>query len=84
MLTLPLLSQMADDWTTTYCINEDGFPKVLYAAIMRLGIPERPEYVGREFMEHDTKSCKIFRERNSPPPPFRLEHPITFKERRRK
>ena len=55
MLTLPLLSQMADDWTTTYCINEDGFPKVLYAATVRLGIPERPEYVGREFMEHGTE-----------------------------
>ena len=24
-----LVNQMADDWTTTYCINEDGFPKVL-------------------------------------------------------
>ena len=59
MLTLPLLSQMADDWTTTYCINEDGFPKVLYAATVRLGIPEHPEYVGREFMEQGTKSCEV-------------------------
>jgi hypothetical protein len=50
---------MADDWTTTYCINEDGFPKVLYAATLRLGIPERPEYVGREFMEHGTESCEV-------------------------
>ena len=53
------VSQMADDWTTTYCINEDGFPKVLYAATVRLGIPERPEYVGREFMEHGTESCEV-------------------------
>ena len=50
---------MADDWTTTYCINEDGFPRVLYAATVRLGIPERPEYVGREFMEHGTESCEV-------------------------
>ena len=54
-----LVNQMADDWTTTYCINEDGFPKVLYAATVRLGIPERPEYVGREFMEHGTESCEV-------------------------
>ena len=53
------VSQMADDWTTTYCINEDGFPRVLYAATVRLGIPERPEYVGREFMEHGTESCEV-------------------------
>ena len=50
---------MADDWTTTYCINEDGFPRVLYAATVRLGIPERPEYVGREFMKHGTESCEV-------------------------
>ena len=54
-----LLYQMADDWTTTYCINEDGFPKVLYAATVRLGIPECLEYVGREFMEHGTESCEV-------------------------
>lgn len=54
-----LISQMADDWTTTYCINEDGFPKVLYVATMRLGIPEHPEYVGREFMEHGTESYEV-------------------------
>ena len=54
-----LVNQMADDWTTTYCINEDGFPKVLYAATVRLGIPECPEYVGREFMEHGTESCEV-------------------------
>ena len=50
---------MADDWTTTYCINEDGFPRVLYAAMVRLGIPEHPEYVGSEFMEHGTESCEV-------------------------
>jgi hypothetical protein len=26
------LSQMANDWTTTYCTQEEGFSKVLYAA----------------------------------------------------
>jgi hypothetical protein len=50
---------MANDWITTYCINEDGFPKVLYAVTVQLGIPERPEYVGREFTEHGTESCEV-------------------------
>jgi len=27
-----LENQMADDWTSTYCINEDGFPRVLYCS----------------------------------------------------
>ena len=50
---------MVDDWTTTYCFNEDGFPRVLYAATVRLGILERPECVGREFMEHGIESCEV-------------------------
>jgi hypothetical protein len=49
---------MANDSITTYCVNEDGFPKVLYAATVRLGIPEHPEYVSREFTEHGTESCE--------------------------
>jgi hypothetical protein len=54
-----LVSQMVDDWTTIYCINEYGSPKVLYAATVRLGIPEHPEYAKREFMEHGTESCEV-------------------------
>jgi hypothetical protein len=50
---------MDNDWITTYCVNEDGLPKVLYAATIRLGIPERPEYVSREFTEHGTESCEV-------------------------
>jgi hypothetical protein len=44
---------------TTYCTNEEGFPKVLHAATIWLGIPERPEYVGREYVEHGTESCEV-------------------------
>jgi hypothetical protein len=38
---------MAGDWVPTYCLEEDGFPKVLYATTVRLGIMDRPEYVGQ-------------------------------------
>jgi hypothetical protein len=34
---------MSDEWITTFCEDQDGFPKVLHAATTRLGIPERPE-----------------------------------------
>jgi hypothetical protein len=37
---------MANDWTTTYNTQEEGFPNVLYAATIRLGILDRLVYVG--------------------------------------
>jgi hypothetical protein len=45
---------MVNDWTTTYCTQEEGFPKVLYATTVRLGIPDRPEYV-----EEGTEYCEV-------------------------
>jgi hypothetical protein len=53
------LSQMANDLTTTYCTQEEDFPKVLYAATVRLGILDRPEYVGREYVEEGTEYCEV-------------------------
>lgn len=50
---------MANDWITTYCVNKDRFPMVLYATTVRLGFPERPEYVSREFTEHGTENCEV-------------------------
>jgi hypothetical protein len=50
---------MANDWTTTYCTQEEGFPKVLYAATVRLGIPDHPEYVGQEYVEEGTEYCEV-------------------------
>jgi uncharacterized coiled-coil protein SlyX len=59
-LTIPcFLSQMANNWTTTYCTHEEGFPKVLYAAIVRLGIPDHSEYVGHEYVEEGTEYCEV-------------------------
>jgi hypothetical protein len=50
---------MMNDWTTTYCTQEEGFPKVLYAATVRLGIPDRLEYIGREYVEEGTEYCEV-------------------------
>jgi hypothetical protein len=50
---------MVGDWVTIYCLKEDGFPKVLYATTIRLSIMDRPEYVGREYMERGTEACQV-------------------------
>jgi hypothetical protein len=50
---------MVNDWTTTYCTQEEGFPKVLYAATIRLGILDRLEYVGQEYVEEGTEYCEV-------------------------
>src|SRR5579859_5705827 len=46
-------------YNTSYCLNEDGFPKLLRACTARLGIQSRPEYDGREFVEHGTEKCVV-------------------------
>ena len=44
---------------TSFCQNEDGFPKLLRACTVRLGIRSQSEYDGREFVEHGTKKCVV-------------------------
>jgi hypothetical protein len=50
---------MVNDWTTTNCTHEEGFPKVLYVTTIRLGILERPEYVVQEYVEQGTEYCEV-------------------------
>jgi hypothetical protein len=44
---------------TSFCQNEDAFPKLLRACTVRLGIRSQPEYDGREFVEHGTEKCIV-------------------------
>jgi hypothetical protein len=44
---------------TNFCHNEDGFPKLLRACTVRLGIRSQPEYDGREFIEHGIEKCVV-------------------------
>jgi hypothetical protein len=39
--------------------NEDGFPKLLRACTVHLGIRSQPEYDGHEFVEHGTEKCVV-------------------------
>jgi hypothetical protein len=50
---------MANDWTTTYNTQEEGFPKVLYATTVCLGIPDHSEYVGCEYVEEFMEYCEV-------------------------
>jgi hypothetical protein len=54
-----LRSQMEVRCQTSFCQNEDGFPKLLRACTICLGIRSQPEYDGREFVEHDTEKCVV-------------------------
>jgi hypothetical protein len=50
---------MAGVWVSSYFLNTEGFPKILYATLQRLGVREHPEYEGRENMKHGTERCKV-------------------------
>jgi hypothetical protein len=53
-----LRSQMEVRCQTSFCQN-DGFPKLLRACIVHLGIRSQPEYDGREFVKHGTEKCVV-------------------------
>jgi len=46
-------------WTSSYCLSVEGFPKLLYATIQKLGTKDRLEYEGREYEEHETERCEV-------------------------
>jgi hypothetical protein len=51
---------MAEEvWTSSYCLNVEAFPKLLYATMQRLEIKGHPEYEGREYIEHETERCEV-------------------------
>jgi hypothetical protein len=54
-----LISEMEVRCQTSFCQNEDGFPKLLRACIVRLEIRSQPEYDGHEFIEHGTEKCVV-------------------------
>ena len=50
---------MAGAWVSSYCLNTEGFPKILYATLQKLRVKDRPEYEGREYEKHGTKRCEV-------------------------
>jgi hypothetical protein len=44
---------------TNFCQNKYGFPKLLRACTVHLGIRSHPENDGHEFIEHGTEKCVV-------------------------
>ena len=50
---------MAGAWVSSYCLNSEGFSKILYATLQKFGVKERPEYEGCEYEKLGTERCKV-------------------------
>ena len=50
---------MAGAWVSAYCLNVEGFPRILHATVQKLEVRDRPEYEGREYEEHGTERCEV-------------------------
>ena len=50
---------MVEAWVSSYCLNIEGFPRILHATLQKLGVKDRPEYEGREYEKHGTNRCEV-------------------------
>ena len=50
---------MAGAWVSSYCLNIEGFPKILYATLQKLGVKDHPKYKSREYEKHGTERCEV-------------------------
>ena len=50
---------MAGAWVSSYCLNTEGFPKILHATLQKLRVKDCPEYEGREYEKHGTERCEV-------------------------
>ena len=50
---------MGGAWVSNYCLNVEGFPRILHATLQKLGVKDRPEYEGHEYEKHGTERCEV-------------------------
>ena len=50
---------MAGAWVSSYCLNIEGFPRILHATLQKLGVKNHAEYECREYEEHGTERCEV-------------------------
>ena len=50
---------MAGAWVSSYCLNIEGFPRILHATLQKLRVKDRPEYEGHEYEKHGTERCEV-------------------------
>uniref|UniRef100_A0A0A9EVL7 Uncharacterized protein n=1 Tax=Arundo donax TaxID=35708 RepID=A0A0A9EVL7_ARUDO len=46
-------------WVISYCLKEDGFPKLLWETLFKQGYTKRLEYVAGEHRMHGTLTCEM-------------------------
>jgi hypothetical protein len=46
-------------WISSYCLHTEGFSKLLYTTMQRLGIQECLEYESCEYEEYGTERCEV-------------------------
>ena len=51
--------EMAGDWVSSYCLNVEGFPRILHATLQKLWVKYRPEHEYREYEKHGTERCEV-------------------------
>ena len=50
---------MAGAWVSSYCLNIEGFPRILHATLQKLEVKDRPKYEGCEYEKHGTELCEV-------------------------
>ena len=50
---------MVGAWVSSYCLNTEGFLKILYATLQKLRVKDHPEYEGHEYEKLGTKWCEV-------------------------
>ena len=50
---------MAGAWVSSYCLNVEGFPRILHATLQKLRVKDCLEYEGRECENHGTEGCEV-------------------------
>ena len=50
---------MARAYVSSYYLNVEGFPKILYTTLQKLGVKDHPEYEGCEYEKHGTERCEV-------------------------
>ena len=50
---------MVGSWVSSYCLNVEGFPRILHATLQKLGVKDRPEYESHEYEKHGTERCEV-------------------------
>ena len=50
---------MAGAWVSSYYLNTEGVPKILYATLQKLRVKYCPEFEGHEYEKHGIEWCEV-------------------------